>query len=92
MSAVTIVWIVLLALILVPLPLAWIIGAVLPDGYTKSQAQRVKQFFAREWKRIALCGVFMVLLFTFARDYALQVTLLGAAILIGRAVAVGRGR
>ena len=92
MNGVTIAGIVILALVLVPIPLVWIITTVFPDGYTKSQAQRIRNFFIREWKRLLLCSAVIVLLFGFAPDYALQVTLVGAAILIGRAVAVSRNR
>jgi len=92
MDGVTIAGIVILALIFVPIPLVWIITTLFPDGYTKNQAQRVRNFFLREWKRILLCGAVIALLVAFAPDYALQVILIGAAILIGRAVAVSRNR
>jgi len=90
MNGITIAWVVLLVLVLVPIPLVWVIMAVFPDGFTKSQALRIRGFIIREWKRIILCGVAAGVLFIFAREYALQVILIGAAILIGRAVAVSR--
>jgi len=92
MNGASIAAIVLLVLILVPIPLVWIITTVFPDGYTKSQAFRVRKFFIREWKRILICGIIVVILFIIAPDYALQLTLVGAAILIGRAVAVSRNK
>ena len=92
MNGATVAAIVLLVLILVPIPLVWIITTIFPDGYTKSQAQRMHKFFIGEWKRILLCVVVIVMIFIFSPDNALQVTLIGAAILIGRAVAVSRNR
>ena len=87
-----VVALVLLILVVVPLPLVWIIGTVFPNGYTKGHAQRIGEYFRKEWKRILLCGVAVALMFAFAREYALQVTLIGAAVLVGRFLAVGRNR
>ena len=92
MSLAAITAIVLLVLVVVPVPLVWVITTIFPDGYTKSQAQRLRGFITQEWKRILLCGVFVVALLIFAPDYTLQLILIGAAILIGRAIAVSRNR
>ena len=82
--------IIILVLIVVPLPLVWVIGTIFPNGVTRKHARQIREYAAREWKRIAACGVVIVMMFIFAPDYALQVTLLGAAILVGRYFAVRR--
>ena len=92
MDGLQIVVLVLLILVVVPLPLVWVIGTVFPHGYTKDHARRIGEYFRREWKRILVCGVVVALMFVFMRDYALQATLLGAAVLVGRFLALGRGR
>ena len=92
MSGFQIAALILLVLVVVPLPLVWVIGTVFPNGYTKEHAQRIGEYFRKEWKRILLCGVAVVLMFVFAREYALQVTLIGAAVLVGRFLAARRNR
>jgi len=92
MSGLQFAALVLLILIVVPMPLVWLIGIVFPNGYTKGHSQRIGDYFKKEWKRILLCGVVVGLMFVFARDYALQVTLLGAAVLVGRFLAVSRNK
>jgi len=82
---------VILVLIVVPLPLFWLIGTLFPNGYTREHTRRISGLFRKEWKRVLLCGVVIALVFIFARENALQVTLLGAAILLGRFIAVSRG-
>jgi len=92
MNAISIITIVLLVLIIVPIPLVWIIGSIFPDGNMQKHAQRIRQVLSIEWKRILAGVIFVALLFVFAREYAWQVTLIGVAILIGRAVALSRGK
>jgi len=81
---------VILILIIVPIPLAWAIGILFPNGYTKTNTEKITAFVKKEWSRILLCGGVIALMFIFAPDYALQVTLIGAAILAGRFFAVMR--
>ena len=88
MNGFQILAIVILVLIVVPLPLVWAVGTVFPNGFTNKHAQNIRDYAIREWKRIAVCGIIIVLMFIFAPDYALQVTLFGAAILVGRYLAV----
>jgi len=90
MGGMQIAAIVILALIILPIPLAWAVGAAFPSGYQAAHTARIKDFARREWPRILLCGAVMVLMFIFAPDNALHVTLIGAAILIGRFIAVMR--
>ena len=90
MDGFQIVAIILLVLIVVPLPLVWVIGTVFPNGFTKKHADGIREYAVREWRRIVFSGVIIVAMFIFAPDYALQVTLLGAAILVGRYFAVRR--
>ncbi|MCL2360634.1 MAG: hypothetical protein FWC73_02335 [Defluviitaleaceae bacterium] len=92
MSWIQITIIIMLVLIIVPIPLAWIIGSLFPDGNMQKHSQRIRRLLVREWKRIFLYGTLISLMFIFARDYVLQVTLIGAAILIGRAVALSRNK
>ena len=92
MSGLQIVALVILVLIVVPLPLVWLIGTVFPSGYTQAHTRLIGEYFRKEWQRILLCGVVIGLMFVFARDYAIQVTLLGAAILAGRFLAVRRNK
>ena len=92
MGAFQIAALVLLILVVVPLPLVWVIGTVFPNGYTKEHARRIGAYFRKEWKRVLFCGVFIALVFVFARAYAIQVALFGAAILVGWFLAVNRNR
>jgi len=92
MSLFSIIAIILLVLIIVPVPLVWIIGSIFPDGNMQKHAKQIRSFLAREWMRMLFIGAFIILLFLFARDYAIQVTLISAAILIGRAVALSRNK
>ena len=87
MSGFQIAALVMLILVVVPVPLVWLIGTLFPNGYTQEHALRISGYFRKEWKRALLVGVVIGLLFVFARDYAIQVTLLGAAILVGRFLA-----
>ena len=87
MNGFVIAGIVLLVLIIVPIPLVWVVSTVFPDGYTKNHARRMREFISRERRRIIIGGVFIVILFFFARDYALQVVLIGGAVLVGWVVA-----
>jgi len=90
MSGFQVAALVITVLILVPLPLVWLIGMLFPNGYTQAHTRRISEFFRQEWKRVLLCGVVIVVVFVIAPDNALQVTLLGAAILLGRFIAVSR--
>ena len=90
MSGMQIAALVILVLIIAPIPLAWAIGTAFPKGFTATHTQRIQAFVKKEWSRILLCGGVIVLMFIFAPDYALQVTLIGAAILVGRFFAVMR--
>jgi len=92
MTAFQIAALVILVLIIVPLPLVWLIGTLFPNGYTHEHTRRISEIFCKEWKRVLLCGVVIALVFVFARDNALQAALLGAAILLGRFIAVSRNR
>ena len=83
---------VLLILAVVPVPLAWLIGTIFPDGNVKSQADRFRSYVRREWKRLLVCAAAIALAFVLMPDHALQVLLIGAAILAGRWVAVARSR
>jgi len=87
MSGFQIAALVMLILVVVPVPLVWLIGTLYPNGYPQEHALRISGYFRKEWKRALLVGVVIGLLFVFARDYAIQVTLLGAAILVGRFLA-----
>ena len=86
-----IILIILLILIVVPLPLVWAIGTIFPNGYTDGHTQRIRGYFIREWRRILICAVIVGVMFIVSPDRALQVTLIGAAFLVGRFFAVGRG-
>jgi len=92
MSFFGVVTIVLLVLIVVPIPLVWILGSIFPDGNMEKHAKRISVYVKREWMRILFCGVCIILLFIFARENVLQIVLVGAALFIGRAVAVGRNK
>ncbi|MCL2572226.1 MAG: hypothetical protein FWE11_07465 [Defluviitaleaceae bacterium] len=88
MNAMYIIGIATLVLVVVPIPLVWVLSNLFPEG----QSLKIRDFIIREWKRILLCGIAAVLLFAFAPEYALQVILIGAAILIGRAIAINRNK
>jgi len=92
MTGMQIAAIVVLVLIVLPIPLAWVIGTLFPDGYTKTHTQKIKDFVKKEWSRIILVGGVIALMFVLAPDNALQVTLIGAAILAGRFFAIMRRR
>jgi len=92
MSGFQVVSLILLVLIVLPLPLFWLIGTVFPNGYTQAHTRHIGGLFRKEWKRVLLCGAVVALVFVFSRDNALQVTLLGAAVLLGRFIAVSRNR
>jgi len=92
MNAIGIITILLLALIIIPVPLVWIISSIFPDGNMQKHADRIRRALSIEWKRILAGVIFVALLFVFAREYAWQVTLIGVAILIGRAVALSRNK
>ena len=90
MSGFQVLAIVILVLIVMPLPVVWVIGTVFPNGFTRKHAKHIRGYAIKEWKRIAVCGLVIVMMFIFAPDYALHVTLFGAAILVGRYFAVRR--
>ena len=92
MGSMQIASLILLILIVVPLPLVWAIGMIFPNGYTKNHTRQIRDYFAKEWKRILLCGVLVGLMFALVPDYALQVTLLGAAVFVGRFFAINRNK
>ena len=91
MSAIQIVMLVIIVLIIVPMPLAWLIGTLFPNGYTQAHTQRMSELFRKEWKRILLCGaVIILLLLALPRDNAITFVLLALAVLAGRLIAVSR--
>ena len=91
MSGLQIVMLVIIMLIIVPIPLAWLIGTLFPNGYTQAHTQRVSAIFRKEWKRILLCGgVIAVLLIALPRDNAITFVTLALAVMAGRLIAVGR--
>ena len=92
MSGFQVAALVILVLIVVPLPLVWLVGTLFPNGYTQAHTQRISELFRKEWKRVLLCGVIIAVVFVLAPDNALQVTLLGAAVLLGRFIAVSRNK
>ena len=93
MSAMQIFMLVLILLIVVPMPLAWLVGTLFPNGYTRAHAQRVGELFRKEWKRVLLCGVvILVLLVVFPRGDSVRFILIAVAVLMGRMVAVGRNK
>ena len=92
MTALQIAALVILVLIVVPLPLFWLIGVLFPNGYTQEHTRRISEIFRKERKRVLLCGVVIALVFVFSPDNALQVALIGVAIILGRFIAVGQGR
>ncbi|MCL2379126.1 MAG: hypothetical protein FWC77_08385 [Defluviitaleaceae bacterium] len=92
MSGLQIMALVILAVIVVPLPLAWLIGTLLPNGYTQAHTRRIINFFTNEWKRILLCGVVIWLVSVFSPDNIWRVVMVAVAILLGRFIAVSRSR
>ena len=92
MGGLQVLTLIILALIVVPLPLAWLVGTLFPNGYTKAHTQWISGLARKEWKRILLCGVVIVCIFIFAQDNALQFALVAVAVLMGRLVAVSRSQ
>jgi len=90
MNGFTIAALIILALVVVPLPLAWLIGTLFPNGYTREHTRRIGEIIYKEWKRVLLCGVVIWLVSVFSPGNVLQATLIVVAILLGRFIAVGR--
>ena len=87
-----IVALVILALIVVPIPFAWLIGKLFPNGYTQAHTRRISEVIHKEWKRVLLCAVVIWVASVFWPGNVLQVSLIAIAILLGRFIAVGWGR
>ena len=91
MNAIQIIMLVIIVLIIVPMPLAWLIGNLFPNGYTQAHTQRISELFRKEWKRILLCGgVIVILLIALPRDNAITFVTLALAVMAGRLIAVGK--
>ena len=73
----------ILAFIILPLPLAWVAGKLFPHGASREHITRLREFVKAKFLRLVLCGIAVVALFIIAPDNALQVLLIGGAILVG---------